>query len=434
MDTIVALSSGSLPSGVAIIRISGPKASKAVTALGAQITKPRQASLQTFYDPDGSVIDEGLVLWFPSPHSFTGEDVVELQTHGSRAVVAGILDVLSAYDGVRHAEAGEFARRAFTNGKIDLTEAEGLADLIDAETTAQRKVAQYLATGGLKELYKGWQDQLLNARAMIEADIDFADEDDVPGSVADQVWQDMAALQRSISHHLEGYDRSERIRDGFKISLVGKPNVGKSSLLNALAGSDRAIVSSEAGTTRDVVEVRMDIAGYLVLLSDTAGIREQAGAVEAEGIRRSIVSAEQADLVLYLSDDDNWDHDLIGKNSNVITIRSKADLGKLTPTDEEAIHVSVNDSASLLRILDMLSLRIKEELDRSRAGSAIKSRYIDHLHQCLKDIKLAIESEDALELRAEHLRAAAYSLGRITGQYDTEDVLGRIFSSFCIGK
>lgn len=434
MDTIVALSSGSLPSGVAIIRISGPKASKAVTALGAQIIKPRQASLQTFRDPDGSMIDEGLVLWFPAPHSFTGEDVVELQTHGSRAVVAGILDVLLACDGVRHAEAGEFARRAFTNGKIDLTEAEGLADLIDAETTAQRKVAQYLAGGGLKELYNGWQDELLNARAMIEADIDFADEDDVPGSVADKVWQDMAELQHSISHHLEGYDRSERIRDGFKISLVGKPNVGKSSLLNALAGSDRAIVSSEAGTTRDIVEVRMDIAGYLVLLSDTAGIREQAGAVEAEGIRRSIASAEQADLVLYLSDDDNWDHDLIGQNSNVITIRSKADLGKSASSNEKTIHVSVNDSASLSRLLDMLSARIKEELDQSRAGSAIKSRYIDHLHQCLKDIKHAIESEDALEVRAEHLRGAAYSLGRITGQYDTEDVLGRIFSSFCIGK
>lgn len=434
MDTIVALSSGSLPSGVAIIRISGPKAATVISVLGARIAQPRQTSLQIFRDNDGSVIDEGLVLWFPAPHSFTGEDVVELQTHGSRAVVAGILDVLLSIDGVRHAEAGEFARRAFANGKIDLTEAEGLADLIDAETTAQRKVAQYLASGGLKDLYNDWQDQLLNARAMIEADIDFADEDDVPGSVADQVWNDMAKLYQSISAHLEGYDRSERIRDGFKISLIGKPNVGKSSLLNALAGSDRAIVSSEAGTTRDIVEVRLDIAGYLVLLSDTAGIREQAGSVEAEGIRRSIASAQEADLILFLSDEDEWHHDFINANSKVLNIRSKADLSSDIKLDDDVIFVSVNDAASVTALLEKLSVIINNELDQARIGSAIKSRYIDHLSQCLKDLNKSIESDDALELRAEHLRSAAYCLGRITGQFDTEDVLGRIFSSFCIGK
>lgn len=434
MDTIVALSSGALPSGVALIRISGPLAANAVSALGAKIGVPRKTSLQSFYDDDGSIIDEGLVIWFPAPHSFTGEDVVELQTHGSRAVVAGILDVLLAIEGVRHAEAGEFVRRAFANGKIDLTEAEGLADLIDAETTAQRKVAQYLATGGLKDLYNLWQDQLLNARAMIEADIDFADEDDVPGSVADQVWQDMAKLYQSIADHLQGYDRSERIREGFKISLIGKPNVGKSSLLNALAGSDRAIVSAEAGTTRDIVEVRMDIGGYLVLLSDTAGIREQAGSIEAEGIRRSLASAEQADLVLYLSDDGEWDSSVIDAAPNVLYIRSKADQANFDGAQNDCVAVCVSDSNSIDALLKVVTGRIEPMLDHSRAGSAIKSRYIDHLSQCLKDLRRAIDSADALELRAEYLRSAAYSLGRITGQHDTEDVLGRIFSSFCIGK
>lgn len=434
MDTIVALSSGSLPSGVAVIRISGPQAGNALTLLGGQLPRMRVFSLQALRDREGVIIDEGLILWFPAPNSFTGEDVVELQMHGSRAVVSGILKVLLAHPGFRHAEAGEFARRAFTNGKIDLTEAEGLADLIEAETEAQRKVAQYLASGGLKDLYNNWQDQLLNARAMIEADIDFADEDDVPGSVADRVWQDMAVLRDEIQAHLLSYDRSERIRDGYKISLIGAPNVGKSSLLNALAGSDRAIVSKEAGTTRDIVEVRLDIGGYLVLLSDTAGIRQGAGAVESEGIRRSLASAQQADLVLYLSDQDEWQADLVSGNTNILYLRSKSDMADIGELGEDTMKVSIYDTGSISDLLRTIAKRIDVDAERSMSSFALRARYIDHLLQCLKDLNLAVVSQEPVELRVELLRSAAYSLGRITGQYDTEDVLGRIFSSFCIGK
>lgn len=433
MDTIIALSSGSLPSGVAVIRVSGPSARSFVEALCQNLPHQRVASLQKLTDSQGEVIDSGLVLWFQGPNSFTGEDCAELQVHGGKAVVDKILSEATAMDGIRLAEPGEFARRAFTNGKIDLTEAEGLADLIDAETEAQRKVAVYLASGGLKDLYDGWQSELLDARALIEADIDFADEDDVPGSVAEQVWRDIAALRGRIQQHLNAYGRSEKIRDGFRISLIGRPNVGKSSLLNALAGSDRAIVSEEAGTTRDVVEVRLDLGGYLVLVSDTAGIREGAGAVEAEGIRRSLIAAQSSDLVLHLSDTPLFEPLNELEDKDVIKIRTKIDASPVD--DAEAILcVSVAMPEQTEAFVKALSGHVASRMDQSLASSSMKSRYIDHLRVCLDEADKALISDLELEFRAEHLRAAAYSLGRITGQHGTEDVLGRIFSSFCIGK
>ena len=434
MDTIVALSSGSLPSGVAIIRCSGPKASIVAGLVGQLPKKPRKASFQVLRDETGSPIDSGLVFWFPAPHSFTGEDVVELQVHGSRAVVNKLLDMITSLDGVRHAEAGEFARQAFSNGRIDLTEAEGLADLIDSETEAQRKIAQVLASGGLRNLYNSWQDQLLTARSMVEADIDFTDEDDVPDSVAEDVWHKMKLLHDEISRHLEGYHRSERIRNGLRISLVGKPNVGKSSLLNALAGSEKAIVSQEAGTTRDVVETRLDLGGYLVVLSDTAGIRKGANFVEVEGIRRSFAVANTSDIVLYLSDSNEWSDLSLQGAGHIYRIKSKADLSSCDCVYEDIVCVSAHNTVSMSYFVEWLTKCVKEQFSKSNDNFSVQLRYVEHLKSCLSDITMSIKDDIGLEIRAEYLRSAAFSLGRITGQYDTEDVLGRIFSSFCIGK
>jgi tRNA modification GTPase len=434
-DTIIALSSGSLPSGVAVVRISGVLASKFAIQLIGDLPAERLASLKLLRSADGDIVDEALVVWFPGPESFTGEDVVEFHLHGGKAVVARLLDLATNLDGIRMAEAGEFTQRAFLNGKMDLTAAEGLADLIDAETESQRKIAQYLAGGGLKTLYEDWQNQLLDARAAIEADIDFADEDDVPGSVADRVWEDMALLSDAVDAHILSFGGSEKIRDGFRISLVGSPNVGKSSLLNALAGSDRAIVSDEAGTTRDVVDVRLELGGYLVLVSDTAGLRQDAGAVESEGIRRSLIAARSSDLVLHLSDNDHWD-DLDGVDeANILRVRTKSDQrhDALAGSDVP-MNVSVRDPDVFSGFVDALTDIVARSFGTSLANVSIKSRYMDHLKVCSREIKSSISTDEALELRVEGLRRAAFSLGRITGQTNTEDVLGRIFSSFCIGK
>ena len=249
--------------------------------------EPRLAALRSIRGRNGAEIDRGLVVWFPGPHSFTGEDCAEVHLHGGRAVVDRILEELGGFDDARMAEAGEFSRRAFVNGKIDLTEAEGLADLIASETEAQRALALAQSSGALREVYEDWQARLLHARAMIEAEIDFADEEDVPGSVAETVWTDMAALAGEMQRHLEGSKAGSIIREGFRIAIVGAPNAGKSSLLNALAGSDVAIVSDIAGTTRDAIETRIVLDGNLVVLTDTAGLRDSDDPIEAEGIRRT---------------------------------------------------------------------------------------------------------------------------------------------------
>ncbi len=296
-------------------------------ALAGVLPAPRKAALRSIRARNDSSIDTGLVLWFPGPESFTGEDSVEFHLHGGRAVVDRMLEELSGFDGLRMAEAGEFSRRAFANGKFDLTEAEGLADLIAAETEAQRMLALSQASGTLKNLYESWQARLLHARAMIEAEIDFADEEDVPGSVADQVWSDMAVLADEMRAHMAGAKRANAVREGFRIVIVGAPNAGKSSLMNALAGSDVAIVSEEPGTTRDVIETRLSIGGQLVIVSDTAGIREGAGKIEAEGIRRALARASEADLVLHLSEDGIWPPASDFGTAPVWRVLTKAGLG-----------------------------------------------------------------------------------------------------------
>ncbi|MEO1748704.1 MAG: tRNA uridine-5-carboxymethylaminomethyl(34) synthesis GTPase MnmE, partial [Pseudomonadota bacterium] len=307
MDTIAALSSGALPAGIAVIRLSGPDAflvTQLITDLGDRLlwTEDRKARLTDIRDPQTKeVLDRGLVLAFKAPGSFTGEDVVELHLHGSRAVVDHLLSSLSKLEKVRLAEPGEYTRRAFVNGKMDLVATEALGDLIQAETQSQRRLSLITADGALAEMYRHWRDMVLRGRAMIEADIDFADEDDVPGSVVDSVFEQLPALIDEIRSQIKNAEVAERVRQGFRMVIFGPPNAGKSTLLNALAGREAAIVTDIPGTTRDMIEVQLDLGGYLVRVVDTAGIRETDETVEKLGVDRALAAASEADLVLNLS-------------------------------------------------------------------------------------------------------------------------------------
>ncbi len=335
-ETIFALASASGRAGVAVLRISGPKASYVLKQMIGGLIEPRKATLRLLRDPVNlDPIDRALLLWFPAPSSFTGEDIVEIHCHGSKAVVAKLLSVLAGFADVRLADPGEFARRAFEHGKMDLTAIEGLADLINAETEGQRRQALRQSEGALGKLYESWREQILTASALVEAMIDFSDEEDVTQGVGAKVHLMVGALQVSITDHLESSGRrGEQMRDGFRIVIAGAPNVGKSSLLNSLANRDAAIVTSEPGTTRDVIEVHMTIGGFLVLVMDTAGIRETTGIVEQEGIKRTIDRLSDADLVLWLTDCPEMLEDTCLQNlshcepgpENVWRILSKADL------------------------------------------------------------------------------------------------------------
>ncbi len=439
-DTIVALSSGRLPAGIAVIRISGKHTRFVVETIMGEIPRPRLARYVVFRTPDGATIDSGLILFFPAPHSFTGEDCAEFQIHGGKAVVATLLDTLTAIPGIRHAEAGEFTRRAFLNGKLDLTETEALADLISAETEAQRRLAVLNADGAQSRLYTDWRTRLIHARAMIEAELDFADESDVPGSVADVVWADMQKLLSEIRQHIGSFHRAEIIRDGYDVVIVGAPNAGKSSLLNALARRDAAIVSDEPGTTRDLVELALDLNGIKVRLTDTAGIREDASKVEAIGIERARKRAETADLVLLLVDATAEARGLpVLANPNVIHIGTKADLAASTPAPAgmaaPALMISSRTGQGMVELLELLS-----EMARQAAGGAgdvlpSRLRHIELLRETAAHLESALAADGrGLELRADDLRLAASRLGRISGAVDVEDLLDVIFSQFCIGK
>ncbi|WP_223385527.1 tRNA uridine-5-carboxymethylaminomethyl(34) synthesis GTPase MnmE [Oricola cellulosilytica] len=434
MDTIYALSSGNTPSGVAVIRVSGGGSRDIVELHAGDLPAPRSAILRLIRDRNGNPIDRGIVLWFPGPGSFTGEDCAEFHLHGGRAVVDRMLEELGAHPDSRMAEAGEFSRRAFVNGKFDLTEAEGLADLIASETEAQRVLALAQASGALHDLYKGWRARLLHGQAMIAAEIDFADEEDVPGSVSAEIWDDMASLAEEMHIHLGEARRGSAIREGFRIAIVGPPNAGKSSLLNALAGSDVTIVSDEPGTTRDAIEVRLSIAGHLVLVIDTAGIREGAEKIEAEGIRRAFVRAADADLVLHLSETGSWS--VLGgvDEDRIWRVRSKRDVSGSCNVGHE-VAVSTKTSDGLQGLLAMLEEHLAAVLSVDAITLPTRQRHFDNVKRSLEDLKTALENDaDALEIRAEALRVSADYLGRIIGHSGVEDILGIIFSEFCVGK
>ena len=434
IDTIFALSSGGLPSGVAVVRVSGPRAFDVCRDLVGDLPSPRQATLRTVHDKTGALIDQGLVLTFPSPHSFTGEDCVEFQIHGGRAVVNALLKAMGELPGCRMAEAGEFSRRAFENGKLDLVEIEGLADLLVAETAMQHRLASEQSRGELSRLYMGWRDRLLHARAMIEAEFDFADEDDIPGQVSDRIWIDMAALVSDMEHHLAGFARGEIIRDGFRVVIAGAPNAGKSSLLNYLAGRDVAIVTEHAGTTRDVLSLDLDVDGYLVRLYDTAGLREAADVVEREGIRRARQHLSDAHLVLHLTVIGEPILPLENVSATIRNIGTKLDIS-VDGTDAFDLAISTATGEGMDKLWMLLGQAVKAHLGEQSVSVPSRLRHKEHLACCLDALREAVdESGTPLEVRAESLRRSADWLGRLTGRIDTEMLLGAIFSEFCVGK
>jgi len=393
--------------------------------------------LRKLADPrSGASLDRGLVLWFPAPASFTAEDMAELHVHGGRAVVARVLDAVLVVSGVRLAEAGEFAHRAFANGKLDLTEVEGLADLINAETEAQARQALAQAEGAGRALYEAWRDQLLRALALTEAGLDFSDEADVAANVAVEADAIADQLLTAITAYLADR-RGERLREGFRVVIAGAPNAGKSSLLNALARRDVAIVSEEAGTTRDVIEVHLDLAGLPVIVTDTAGLREVKGAVEKEGIKRALASMEEAELVLWVVDavTPQWTPlpPQIAVKNPLITALNKIDLAPSVAGGD--LRVSAMTGAGIEALVACLTERAQAALGAGEGGSAVtRARHRAELAGTVAALERFRSQTGGSELKAEELRAAAHHLGRLTGRLDVEEVLGAIFSDFCIGK
>jgi tRNA modification GTPase len=441
--TIYALSSGHGRAGLAVIRVSGPAAGTALDRLAPPRPKPRFAGLRTVRSEAGEVLDGALVLWIPGPRSETGEDMAEFHVHGGRAVIAGVLEALSALPGFRLAEPGEFARRAFENGKIDLTAAEALADLVDADTAAQRRQALRQAGGALARLYDGWRADLIRAQALTESAIDFADEADVGTGALTEARALAARLAPAIRAHLDDGRRGEILREGFRVAIAGPPNAGKSSLLNALARREAAIVSDEAGTTRDILEVTLDLAGVPVILSDTAGVREAEGKVEQEGIRRALANAGAADLVLWLTDAAAPRPEAppidLAQAGKVMRVVNKVDLLKMRASaaaaKTDAIRISALTGEGLPELADAVGRRAAERIGASEAPVITQARHRERLAACAEALEAYLAGPPAdLELRAEDLRRAATALGRITGRVDVEDVLGEIFGRFCIGK
>lgn len=441
--TIFALASAHGRAGVAVVRISGPGAGRALDAIAGPRPEPRRASGRFVRHPEsGEKLDRGVVLWFPQPASFTGEDVVELHLHGGRAVVAAVLSALGILPGLRMADAGEFARRAFEAGKLDLAEVEGLADLIDAETEGQRRQALAQASGALSDLYDGWRASLIEALSLIEAGLDFSDEGDVGAKTFADATAIISVLDRAVAHHLDDGHRGEILREGFRVALTGPPNAGKSSLINALARRDVAIVSEEAGTTRDVIEVRLDLGGLPVVVSDTAGFRETEGAIEREGMRRSLAAAKAADLVLWLTDatapETMLPAELAVVADRTLLVMNKVDLlsgGKAPTLPDDIVPLSVATGAGLSDLIKRLTVIAHERIGHHAEPALTQVRHRQLLEACRDDLAaFLVGSADEVELRAEDLRRAADALGRITGRVDVEDVLDHIFGRFCIGK
>ena len=441
-DTIFALASGSGPAGIAVVRLSGPATAAALEGLtGRAPPPPRRAALRRLRDPlDGSLLDEGLVLWFPGPASFTGEPMAELQLHGGRAVIAGVLATLGRFSGLRPAEPGEFTRRAVVNGKLDLTAAEGLADLVAAETAMQRRQALRQLDGALGQLYRGWADRLTGVLAESEAVIDFPDED-LPVGLEQNRNTAIGALLAEIDSHLQDARRGERLREGIEIAVIGPPTAGKSSLLNRLVQREAAIVTPIAGTTRDVIEVRLDLGGYPVLLADTAGLREAADAVESEGIRRALARADSADLKIALFDATAWPAldpmTLALVDDDTLPVLNKVDR-RPVPADariggQTALPLSLATGEGLATLLTSLTELVGERHGLSEAPFLTRVRHRIALEECRSALHRALAAP-LPELVAEDLRLAVRALGRITGAVDLEDILDRIFAEFCIGK
>jgi len=438
-QTIFALSSGLLPSAIATVRVSGPQAGKIVTTLAGKMPSPRMATRALLRDVGQRPIDDAVVLWFPGPASATGEDVAEFHVHGGRAVLAALFAALSGFEDVRPAEPGEFTRRAFENGKLDLTEAEGLDDLIHADTDRQRRQALRQLKGLLGDKARDWRARIIEASALIEAGIDFSDEGDVPAELIAPALAKVKALLTEIEEVLAGQGRSERLRDGLVVAIAGPPNVGKSTLMNQLARREVAIVSPHAGTTRDVIEVQLDLDGYPVTVIDTAGIRETDDPVEQEGVRRARSRAADADLVLWLTDvlPVVIQHD---GTAPVWMVRNKIDLeADSRPLDETpgqgAFQISASRGDGLPELIAALVGFAQNYFGGGEGGLIGRTRQRQHLQETATSLRRCVQViGQGEELAAEELRMAARSLGRLLGRVDVEDILDVIFREFCVGK
>ncbi len=427
MDTIFALASARGRAGVAVIRVSGPRAFAAADLLCGSVQHGR--GLRVVQDLSGQPLDQALVLTFDEGHSFTGEAVVEFQLHGSTAVTDAVLRVLGRINGLRMAEPGEFTRRALENGRLDLAQVEGLADLIDAETEAQRVQALRVLSGALGDKAESWRRDLIRAAALLEATIDFADED-VPVDVSPEVLELIARVEASLIPERDGVGIAERIRDGFEVAIVGPPNAGKSTLLNALAGREAAITSEFAGTTRDVIEVRMDLGGLPVTVLDTAGLRETEDVVEGIGIQRAIARAKTADLRVFLLTDGEAGVGIVPQGDDIV-VHGKADLARA-----EGLNVSGKTGQGIDELVALIERALAGRA--AHAGTAIRARHADAMTRASEALDLArievLGRSDRAELAAEELWRAIRALDSIVGRVDVEAILDEIFASFCLGK
>lgn len=428
MDTIFALSTAQGRAGIAVVRISGPRAIEALAALTRDVPSPRLASVRILRSRTGVILDEALVLVFEKSQSFTGEQSVEIQCHGSPAVVSAILKELSLIDGLRHAEVGEFTRVALENGRLDLAQVEGLADLLESETEAQRLQALRVFGGELGRQTEIWRRDLIRATALVEATIDFADEE-VPVDVSPEVTVLLVKTKADLEQQIAGAEVAERIRSGFEVAIVGAPNVGKSTLLNALAGREAAIVSEYAGTTRDVIEVRMDLGGLPVTFLDTAGIRETSDPIESIGIARAVDRAKQADLRVHLVEAGSTAEIVLGEDD--VVLRSKADL-----LSSGADGVSGRTGQGVSELVERITAILSER--GSFAGIATRYRHKIAMERAVASLDAAQASlsrgELSVDVAAEELRASIRALDSLVGRVDVESVLDEIFKSFCLGK
>ncbi len=462
-DTIIALASGAGRAGVAVIRISGagsagllrgltrPKAgSVSRETPPSPLPEPRRAAIRSLFDDQGGFLDEALVLWMPGPQSYTGEDVAELHVHGGAAVIEAVIQAALKTRLCRVAEPGEFTRRAFDAGRMDLTQAEAIGDLIDAETEGQRRQAGRLYQGEAARVFEGWRGLLVSAMAALEASIDFPDESDIPGEIDLSALEPIEALAAELEQALGDAGRLRSVREGFRIAILGPPNAGKSSLMNRLARREAAIVSPIAGTTRDVVEVRLVLAGYPVWVADTAGLREASDVIEAEGVRRALERAEGADLRIWVSDaSGDVSRETSGgparqrfgeMRAGDLQVLNKADLVSAAleaAGGEDVFVVSAKSGAGFDGLERRLAQVVRERLETDEAPLVTRARHRELVEEALAAVERGLEGARigiGAELVSEDLRLAARCLGRITGSIDAEDLLDRIFSQFCVGK
>lgn len=439
-QTIFALSSGRPPSAIAIVRLSGSQARKVLASLAGKTPVPRMARRVLLHDGNQQPIDDAVILWFPGPASATGEDVAEFHVHGGRAVLASLFAALSAFENVRAAEPGEFSRRAFENGKLDLTEAEGLADLIQADTDRQRRQALRQLKGLLGDKARDWRARIIEASALIEAGIDFSDESDVPEELVRPALAKIEVLLSEIEDVLAPQGRSERLREGLVVAIAGAPNVGKSTLMNALVRREVAIVSPHAGTTRDIIEVQLDLDGYPVTMIDTAGIRETDDPVELEGVRRAKMRAAEADLLLWLVDGEQKRDLLREGGAPVWTVRNKIDLtagsvGLMQGLGGPEFGISASRGDGIGELIVALVSFAQNYFGSSESGLVSRERQRKLLQQTVTSLRRSMEIiSEGEELAAEELRMAGNLLGRLLGRVGIEDILDVIFREFCIGK